>query len=168
MEQIMKLIIDLLMGMFDESLKHKPAPIKPLLLTLDDYFTSSGKYPDRALSSEIDDEVRKNAIDLLSKVNMLLDDLGVDKVLLSSGFRTSSANSSAGGAKRSGHMAGQSLDIQDDKEQSLAKLCAAHPALLRKYGLFLENPDFTKGKISNWLHLDTIKRSDRPSRQFNP
>jgi hypothetical protein len=65
-------------------------------------------------------------------------------------------------------MQGRAIDLLDNKEQSLAKLVQSRPDLLKKYDLWLENPDFTKGKNTNWVHLDMGTRNDRPSRQFNP
>lgn len=141
-----------------------------LKITLHDYITSSGAYPERERSPELTGVVRANSVVLLDKVNKLLDELNYQGPRkLSSGFRPSAVNAATpGSAKKSLHLQGKALDIIDDKEQTLAKLCAAHPELLRKYGLFLENPNNTKGKYSTWVHLDFGTRADRPSRIFNP
>jgi uncharacterized protein YcbK (DUF882 family) len=132
------------------------------LINLKDYLTASGKYPDRETSSELTPQYIQNAIDLLERVNGLLEELKVKSAVVSSGYRPSSANASVGGAKRSAHMRCQAIDLQDDAAQSLANKMT--PALLRKYGLFMENEAYTK----NWVHLDTVQRADRPSRRFIP
>lgn len=139
------------------------------VLTVDMVLTSSGRYPDRAKHPECTDEVRNNAKELARRINLLLNDLGIDKADATSGFRTSSSNAQvANAAKKSLHMRGLACDLLDSKEQTLAKLIQSRPDLLKKYDLWLENPDFTKGKNTNWIHLDIGTRSDRPSRMFNP
>ncbi len=139
-------------------------------ITLQDYFTSSGAYPEREKSPELTGIVRASAVILLDKVNKLLDELNYQgSRKLSSGFRPSNINAATpGSAKKSAHMSGRGLDIIDDKDQTLAKLVASRPDLLRKYGLFLESPDHTKGKYTNWIHCDYVSRADRPSRTFIP
>ena len=84
-------------------------------------------------------------------------------VRVSSGFRPASTNAKVGGAKRSGHLRGLAIDLSDPDGQ-LDTLLAANPQLLRKYGLFLEDPRATVG----WAHLDQIPRPDRKSRTFIP
>jgi hypothetical protein len=138
-------------------------------LTLEALLTSSNRYPDRANSPDCTDEVKKNGALLVEKVNLLLNDLGIDKVDVTSGFRTASSNAQvANAAKRSLHMRGLACDLLDNKDQTLAKLVDSRPDLLKKYDLWLENPNFTKGKNTNWVHLDMGTRTDRPSRKFNP
>ncbi len=133
------------------------------MITLKDYLTASGSYPDREKHKELTEDYLKNAEELLTAVNSFLDEIkwtGSRKV--SSGFRPSAANSAAGGAKKSLHMTCQAVDLADD---NLAKECEKHPKSLKKYGLFLEDPASTKG----WCHLDISKtRADRPSRKFKP
>jgi hypothetical protein len=142
---------------------------KPDLITLEALLTSSNRYPDRANSPDCTDEVKKNGALLINRVNALLNELGVTSVDVTSGFRTASSNAQvANAAKRSLHMQGKAVDLLDDKEQTLAKLVDSRPDLLKKYDLWLENPDFTKGKNTNWVHLDMGTRTDRPSRKFNP
>ncbi len=139
------------------------------LLSLDTVITASGKYLDRAKSPELTDEVKSNIEDLITRVSSLLSELGIKQVTVSSGFRPSAVNAGVkGAAKKSGHMIGKCLDLLDDKQQSLGKLVASKPELLRKYGLFLEDLSATKGQNSNWVHLDTIQRADRSSRTFKP
>jgi uncharacterized protein YcbK (DUF882 family) len=139
------------------------------MIQLNDLLTSSGSYPDRAKSKELTKEVLDNAKTLLEKVNSLLKDLGITNVKLSSGFRPSSVNASiANAAKKSAHMICKALDIIDDKDQTIGKLVSSKPELLRKYGLFIEDLGSTKGKNTNWVHLDIVDRKDRPSRSFKP
>lgn len=146
------------------------------IISLDDLITSSNSYPERAKSSELTEELKENGASLLEKVNALLNDLGIEDVKVSSGFRPSGVNASiANAAKASLHQRCRAIDILDDKEQSLAKAIQKDAeenkenSLLKKHGLWLEHPDSTKGKFTNWCHLDDSNtRKDRPVRVFKP
>lgn len=135
-------------------------------LTLNSLITSSDKYPERAKSLELTKEVLENGEELVRRVNLLLAELEVDSSKVSSGFRPSLINQNIpNAAKKSLHMTCMAVDLVDDKDQTLAKLVASKPELLKKYNLWLEHPDNTKG----WVHLDISKtRADRPIRIFRP
>lgn len=134
------------------------------MITLNDYLTSSGRYPKRKDSPECNASVLANAGDLLKRVNALLAELGITKADITSGFRTSEANGQIkNAAKRSAHMTGKAIDIADASGK-LKKLVGARPDLLRKHGLMMEDA----GSTPTWMHLDTVSRSDRSSRTFRP
>jgi hypothetical protein len=145
-----------------EQPKEEPAPVKQLI-SLDDYITASGKYPARASSPELTEEVLKNAKTLLEKLNAFLNELGVTEVRVSSGFRPASANAKAGGAKRSAHMTGEACDLADS-DGALDRLIEQNHGLLKKYGLWLEAPS----KTPSWAHLDIRQRSKREKNIFFP
>ena len=119
-------------------------------LTTQDYFTSSGRYPERAESDEITPEIRKNAEDYVERLNLVLDELEIKDAKFSSGFRPSSANARAKGAKKSGHMRGVAGDLQD-WDDSIDKKFADNLAVLEKHGIYLEDPRFTK----RWAHTQS-------------
>lgn len=124
------------------------------MIILQDYITSSNRYPKRAESEELTDQVKSNAEELLKRVNALLKELGVSKVSISSGFRPSDVNNKiTNAAKRSAHQSGEALDILDDKNQTLCKKITKE--LLEKYDLYREDSDYTIGKNDNWVHLQT-------------
>jgi len=133
------------------------------IIKLDDYLTSSGKYPDRMKSDECTKEVKDEAVLLLNKVNQLLQELGIKKVSVNSGFRTSASNAATkGAAKKSLHMTGKAVDIADPKNELYDKIFAK-PELLKKYGLWMEDKSCTP----TWCHLDcSTTRADRPVRVF--
>ena len=136
-------------------------------ISLKDYLTASGKYPDRENSSELTPEKLDNEKKLLVAVNALLAEAGILSVSVSSGFRPQAANTAAGGAKNSLHGTCLAIDLLDDKSQSLANKMT--PELLRKHDLFMENEAYTKGKFTNWVHLQkNPNMKDRPSRRFIP
>lgn len=111
-----------------------------------------------------------NAVDLLGRVNALLNEIGwALDVKVTSGFRPLALNQKVKrAAKSSYHMIGKAVDFADDDHMfrryfnPLMDMGAAN--VLRKYGLFMEHPDSTP----TWIHLDTGNRIDRPSRVFLP
>lgn len=135
------------------------------LISLSDYQMERNKlYPQEWTS-----EIEENALKLLEKVNSLLNDLGIQEAKVSSGWRPAAINSKiTHAAKRSYHMLGMAVDIIDNKGQTLGKLVASRPDLLKKYELWLEDLNSTIGHNTNWCHLDYGTRSDRPSRIFKP
>jgi len=144
----------------------KPIETKPepVTLTLDDWITSSGKYPDRANSVELTYDIKSAAMVLVDKINELGRRLGLGKLTVSSGFRPSKVNAAIKhAAKASGHLRGLAVDFAD-ADGKLKEKIRKHPEILRELELFMEHPDATQ----TWAHLDYIKRSDRPDRLFKP
>lgn len=133
------------------------------MLTRNDIITASGKYPERLKHPELTTEVIKNIDTLIIKVNAFLQDLGITNIKVSSGFRPSEVNAGTkGAAKKSYHMIGMAVDLEDP-HGDLDKLIKSKPELLDKYELWLENPDSTP----TWTHLDIGTRSKRPVRIFS-
>lgn len=113
-------------------------------------------------------EIRHNAHDLMSRVNLLLAELNVVSAKVVSGWRPREINQRIGGSPQSYHITGKAVDLRDNSNQDFAKLIIDNKHLLHKYQLWLENPQFTRGQHSNWIHLDTGNRQDRDLRVFNP
>jgi hypothetical protein len=164
-----------------EQAKPSPAPETPkkqarVYITLEDWITSSGRYPDRAKSPELTGEIKKEAQKTVDHVNALLNELDwQEKVSISSGFRPSGANAAAGGAKRSAHMTGLALDIMQPKPTNklglairAAQANKGSEGILGRHELMMEALEATVGVHSLWLHLDRVKRSPRPSMEFKP
>lgn len=134
-------------------------------ITIEQYFMGR----DKQFPQELTEEVLNNAVILLEKVNAILLELKIPTAKVSSGWRPAAINANvANSAKKSHHMTGKAIDIFDDKQQSLATKILSQPDLLKKYDLWLEDPAHTKGKNTNWVHLDIGTRSDRPLRMFKP
>ena len=134
------------------------------MIDLEDYLSSSGKYPERLNSDELTKAVKDNAVVLLNKVNQLLQELKIFDVKVSSGFRPSAVNAKVkGAAKKSLHMSGRAVDIYDPKHEIIQKIMA-RPDLLKKYDLWLEDPAATP----SWAHLDNGTRTERALRIFKP
>lgn len=141
------------------------------LISLDLYFTDYITKADRRLqyASDYNNDIKNNAIKLLGLVNQLLTDLGIESANVTSGWRPSQINNkTTSAAKKSYHMLGMAIDILDNSNQDLCKLVANRPDLLKTYGLWMEDHGSTKGKNTNWCHIDMGNRMDRPSRVFLP
>ncbi len=141
------------------------------MISLKEYITASGKYPEREQNKELTAQYLDNAAKLLNDVNNLLTELGIASVTISSGFRPSTVNANIpNAAKKSLHTTCMAVDMQDSNGE-LDKLLSTDKGqeLLAKYGLWQEHPTATKG----WCHLDKGERviKNRPNclkRQFNP
>lgn len=147
------------------------------MFTVDDVITSSGKYPERAQFATI--QIRVNAQALVEKVNRLLTSYQngrpiADEPALSSGFRPPAVNAATPGASEtSWHLSGNAVDIEDPAG-NLALFCALEVSLLEHFGLYLEDPRWTrKGKqkdgswSARWVHLQ-VKAPPSGRRVFRP
>lgn len=137
-----------------------------------DVITSSGRYKERLTHyRENKPSLQGNVAQITDKVNAILNDIGYEgKISITSGLRTPKSNAKAGGARKSAHMKGMAVDLLDDKKQSLYHAIYGDGSgeLLRKYGLFMEKGEYTRGKRTNWVHLDFKERKDREDRTFIP
>lgn len=136
------------------------AGVNKMSITLEMYLMGRDKlYP-----QEYNEQLKDNALLLLSKVNQLLNELGFSDVTVSSGWRPSAINSTTpGAAKSSYHTKCLAVDLHD-KDGNINASILAKPELLKKYDLWLEDISSTP----TWTHLDLGKRSDRPIRVFKP
>lgn len=107
-------------------------------------------------------EYQSNAVDLLKRVNNLLEALQWPSIQVSSGWRPLAVNMRSGGAKRSLHMVGKAVDLVDSGSLKAKILQNSH--FLLDYGLWMEDAASTP----TWCHLDTGIRSDRLVRTFKP
>lgn len=132
-------------------------------LTLEEYFTSCGRYPERLESQEITDTVRNNAILLLARVNPLLASFQVSP-RITSGFRPQSVNDALkNSGKKSLHCKGMAVDLNDPNGHLKFNIIM-NPNLLAQYGLWMEDYTSTPG----WCHLDIGERPERLVRIFRP
>jgi hypothetical protein len=117
-----------------------------------DILTSSEKYPEREKSEECTSRVRIYAADLAERVSRLLNHLNIS-AKVSSGFRTSAVNASIpNSAKRSAHMLGCAVDLEDHAN-ALDDAIMKDPGVLTQFDLYLESPHHTPG----WCHIQTVR-----------
>lgn len=108
---------------------------------------------DKKFPNEWTSEIESNAIELIRRINNLLQELGWSNPQVSSGWRPAAINAAtANAAKKSNHVIGKACDIQDDKDQSLANVLLNSLELLEKHELWMEDPASTK----NWTHLQSV------------
>jgi hypothetical protein len=96
-----------------------------------------------------------NMADLLSRINHLIATFKIG-TRVTSGYRPSAINEKIGGAKMSTHTVCAGIDLLDT-QGDIGKMLKCNVKILEEYGLYLENPDYTKG----WVHLDTKTRKNR-------
>jgi hypothetical protein len=89
----------------------------------------------------------------MNTLNDLREEYGKPIIVLS-GARCAEHNAKVGGAKQSAHIEGRAVDIE--RSPALLGFCHAN---LEKFGLWMEDPNFTKG----WIHL-----TDRPPPGWKP
>lgn len=127
------------------------------MITGRDILTSSGKYLER--DDYATDDVRKNAFDLAERVDRLLLSFG-HKRIVTSGFRPAHVNAATpGAAEHSLHIVGAAVDLEDD-DRELALFCGYDLNWFKTFGLWMENPRWTRKKNGSkwnaWVHLQLI------------
>lgn len=139
-------------------------------ITARDIIDTQGKHPERAAKAGSD--VFKNATELAEKLTRLETSYG-HAFDLNSGYRTVEANKAAGGAVGSHHCSGRAADI-NDPDGELGIWCLAEQDLLAHFGLWLENPLWTRKRklghdswSTRWVHLQT-KAPPSGMRVFRP
>lgn len=130
------------------------------IITIENYYMGR----DVEYKDELTSDINRNAHELLDKVNALLQELEITEEFwkdlpkkVSSGWRPAEVNKNIGGGSKSAHLSAKAVDIVDTKDQKLAKLLKENTKLLKKYGLWMEDPSYTKGQYTNWVHLQTRK-----------
>jgi len=129
-------------------------------VTISNYITSDGKYPDRWNSAELTLEVRTDAGRFLEVLNNFLAELNFPPPEINSGWRTAEANIKAGGSKFSAHCLGTAIDF---KGVELYDACDKNQNLMIKHGIYMEH----KSKTPTWTHL-TTRRPRSGNRIFYP
>lgn len=102
---------------------------------------------DKQFPKEYTKEISDNLDKLLIALNKFRTAYG-KSMIVTSGWRPSSVNSSAGGAKKSNHMVGLACDFKDT-DGALDEWCLNNLKVLEACGLWLEDPSETPG----WCHL---------------
>lgn len=104
------------------------------------------QYPD-----EFTDEIKKNGMETVDKVNQLLRIWG-GFTQVTSGWRPQAVNAATkGAAKKSNHTLALACDLLD-RSGNLDAWCLANSKVLEDIGLWQEDPASTEG----WCHLQTV------------
>lgn len=129
------------------------------MITAKDVIDSSGKFPERsAFASE---EVRTNAAITAAALTRLETSFG-RLLILSSGYRPQHVNAQTDGAAlNSLHMTALAGDAEDH-DRELAIFCLSDLALLEHFGLYLEDPRYSRRRHPDtkkwmfWVHLQIV------------
>lgn len=125
---------------------------------------------DKKYHSDLNDEVVDNSLELMKRVNALLQELGVEQAKVSSGWRPKKLNDELieqgkPAAKKSRHITGEAIDLVD-VGQKISSAVMKDPSILNRHGLWMEDPRSTR----TWVHFDLGKTRDpkRKYRVFKP
>lgn len=103
----------------------------------------------------VPEAVKRDAEDMLKRVNSLLEALGYRGAVLSSGWRPASYNSLIGGAPNSHHVTGRAVDIVDN-DRRLGQLILTNLKQLERFDLYIEDPHYTiSPNKSRWIHIQS-------------
>ena len=126
------------------------------VVTIDAYWMGRNKQ----FAPEWTEDIQKNALETVRRVNALLGRLEADRVFLelhlngtmvSSGWRPPSYNRTVrGAAAKSKHMTGEACDLYDP-DGLIDDWCWEHQNALALIDLYMEHPLATKG----WCHVQT-------------
>ncbi len=117
-----------------------------------DYFGKWINHP------EADEQVKKNARALISKVSELLSRAGIKDITVTSGFRPSDFNKSINGAKNSHHCFGNAIDIWDP-QKTIGEFCSTNIEQLAELGLWVESLSRTHASDrpqARWIHFQRV------------
>lgn len=110
----------------------------------------------------LDGTLQVNLEKLLKAVNKFRAVYG-KPLKVTSGYRPAAVNATVkGAAKKSNHMLCLAVDFADS-DGKLAEYCLKNLKLLEEFGIWLEDPAFTKG----WVHMQVVPPRSG-SRVFKP
>jgi len=99
----------------------------------------------------LDGTMQVNLEKLLKAVNKFRAVYG-KPLKVTSGYRPAAINATVkGAAKKSNHMICLAVDFED-RDGKLAEYCLKNLKLLEEFGIWIEDPMFTKG----WVHMQVV------------
>jgi hypothetical protein len=124
----------------------------------------------RAKFEDLDKEIQNNLVLLFEKINKIREKYA-KPMKVNDGLRLSAGN----GAKKSKHLEGLAVDIDDNEEGELWFWLMEHEQmqLLKDVGLWLEHGDYTHYPGGSWVHFQCLppgsgKRIFIPNNGKNP
>lgn len=128
------------------------APKRARIITPEEYYMGR----DKTHSSELTDDLKANAVELLTRVNKLIGLCPANpghEWVVTSGWRPKAINERVpGAAKASRHLTCEAIDLKDPRGYLAELLCKNRTDLLVSCELYAEHPSFTKG----WVHLQSV------------
>lgn len=107
----------------------------------------------RAKFEDLDKEIQDNLLDLLEKINKIRQ-IYNKPMKVNDGLRIEAG----GGSKKSNHLKGLAIDIDDDDQGTLWfwLMKPEQMQLLKDVGLWLEHGCWTHANGMSWVHLQTV------------
>lgn len=105
---------------------------------------------DKKYSGELTEEIKKNGIETVRRVNELAKKAGWKDLIVNSGWRPASVNKANGGALKSKHLTGQAIDLADPSGR-IGIWCMDNQNALEEVGLWMES----RLDTPTWCHLQT-------------
>lgn len=105
---------------------------------------------------DLPQEIQDNILDLLEKVNVIRTAYG-KPLKVNDGYRRPE-DVPPNGSKKSKHLSGQALDLDDNDAGDLWKWCMDNLQLFKDNGLYLEHGCYTHNKKwGSWVHIQSAK-----------
>lgn len=105
----------------------------------------------RAKLEELDKETQENLAILHERINKLRKAYG-KPLKVNDGYRRPK-DTPKNGAKLSKHLIGAAIDLDDDDKCTFWNWLKDNLNLLQEYGLWIEDPRWTHGKVGTWIHF---------------
>lgn len=116
------------------------------MLTVEQYFGDH----------QANDEELRSADDLITKVNSLLQEIGVKTATQTSGYRSPEYNASIGGAKNSEHCLASAIDLED-RGRIIGSKLYANLDKLKARGMAMEDLAYcVRASGDKWVHLQRV------------
>jgi len=106
---------------------------------------------------ELDIETQQNLSLLLIKINIVRKAYG-KPMKVNDGYRRPN-DTPKNGAKKSKHLIGAAVDIDDDEAGTFWNWCKDNLDVIYDAGLCIEDPRWTHGKVGTWVHFQSIRPS---------
>lgn len=106
---------------------------------------------DRVKFEELDPEIQENILVLHERINIIRKAYG-KPMKVNDGFRRSK-DTPKNGAKKSKHLTGAAIDIDDDDKGTFWNWVKDNLELFQEVGLWIEDPRWTHGKVGTWMHF---------------
>lgn len=108
----------------------------------------------RAKFDDLDFETQENLTILHERINQLRTAYG-KPLKVNDGYRRPQ-DIPKNGAKKSKHLFGQAIDLDDDDTHYLWDWVKENLELMKEIGLWIEDPRWTHGKIGTWMHFQIV------------
>lgn len=108
----------------------------------------------RAKFEDLDKEIQENLLTLHERINVIRTAYG-KPMRVNDGFRRSK-DTPKNGAKKSKHLLGAAIDIDDDDKGTFWNWVKNNLELFQEVGIWIEDPRWTHGAVGTWIHCQIL------------